>query len=143
MAWFIFNKLCVAPTPAGVSVTFIDNSSYPYNNLAVSLTIFLWSDNFLSFVLYRFRSLRTYSNLLVLNLTIADFLLSVGNVPAFVAASIYGYWVFGALGNVEQALDIVKLLRLTSFLLISLKTYLVIVWYTCTKNILFFNCLNV
>lgn len=63
----------------------------------------------------------------MLNLTIADFLLSVGNVPAFVAASIYGYWVFGALGNVEQALDIVNLLRLTSFLLNSLKTYLVIV----------------
>ncbi|WAQ96719.1 OPSD1-like protein [Mya arenaria] len=39
----------------------------------------------------------------VLNLTVADFLLAVGNMPMFTASSFWGYWVFGSSGCIAYA----------------------------------------
>ncbi|KAL3889559.1 hypothetical protein ACJMK2_001897, partial [Sinanodonta woodiana] len=45
-----------------------------------------------------FRSLRSFSNLMILNLTIADLSLAVGNVPIFVISSFANDWILGAIG---------------------------------------------
>ena len=48
---------------------------------------------------FRFRRLRTFSNLFVLNLTVADFLLCIGNIPMFIIASFSGHWLFEVIGT--------------------------------------------
>ncbi|XP_052268445.1 rhodopsin-like [Dreissena polymorpha] len=47
---------------------------------------------------FRFRSLRTYSNLFVLNLAVSDLLMAVGNIPMLIISSFSGHWVFGVAG---------------------------------------------
>ena len=55
--------------------------------------------NFFLEYYFRFRCLRSFSNLFVLNLTVADFLLCVGNIPMFIIASFSGYWLFDVIGT--------------------------------------------
>ena len=53
---------------------------------------------------FRFRCLRSLSNLFVLNLTIADFLLCVGTLPMLIIASFSGHWLFDVIGRYFDSL---------------------------------------
>ena len=67
---------------------------------------------------FRFRCLRSLSNLFVLNLTIADFLLCVGTLPMLIIASFSGHWLFDVIGRYFDSLpnDCVLLLLLYKYL---------------------------
>jgi hypothetical protein len=53
---------------------------------------------------YRFRSLRTTSNLFIISLALADVLMSCIDFPLFAASSFLGYWPFGMEGECNKAL---------------------------------------
>ncbi|KAH3867849.1 hypothetical protein DPMN_030986 [Dreissena polymorpha] len=83
----------------------------------------------------RFRSLRTYSNLFVLNLTIADFIMAVGNIPMLVISSFWGHWVFGIAGCRAYAFigSTASFVSINTLAVISVDRCRVIVW-TIPRN---------
>ncbi|XP_076456669.1 rhodopsin-like [Babylonia areolata] len=81
--WFSYAPLPYAfHVCVGVLMIFTALSSLLGNGLV------LWS-------FFRFRSLRTSSNLFIVSLGLADILMSSVDFPLFAAASFLGYWPFG------------------------------------------------
>ncbi|XP_060064186.1 rhodopsin, GQ-coupled-like [Ylistrum balloti] len=100
----------------------------------------------LVWMFYRFRSLRNSSNFLVLNLSIADLMMAIGNLPAFAVASFNMRWVFSNIGCQLYGFigSLASLASITTLTLIAIERSIVIVhqlpWYkkTSVRTVLLF-----
>ncbi|RMC11727.1 hypothetical protein DUI87_11850 [Hirundo rustica rustica] len=106
------NEVCMVPPPKPVqkmtvedvpgafpTVDVPDHAHYTIGVVILIVGITGTLGNFLVFYAFcRSRSLRTPANILIINLAISDFMMSITQSPVFFTSSLYKRWIFGEKG---------------------------------------------
>ncbi|NWV95616.1 OPN4 protein, partial [Machaerirhynchus nigripectus] len=93
-------KMTVQDVPrAFPTVDVPDHAHYTIGVVILIVGITGTLGNFLVFYAFcRSRSLQTPPNILIINLAVSDFLMSITQSPVFFTNSLYKHWIFGEKG---------------------------------------------
>ncbi|XP_058277444.1 melanopsin isoform X2 [Hirundo rustica] len=95
-----FSQMTVEDVPGAFpTVDVPDHAHYTIGVVILIVGITGTLGNFLVFYAFcRSRSLRTPANILIINLAISDFMMSITQSPVFFTSSLYKRWIFGEKG---------------------------------------------